>query len=96
MIMSKGKSTHADASQRSMRFAITFMCLLSWIAWFVRIHRHWAEIEQQGSAIAAVGLLAFLPFPCIYMFVRRETSPASAALMTYLLLGFALGIAFIR
>jgi len=68
MIMSKGKSTHADASQRSMRFAITFMCLLSWIAWFVRIHRHWAEIEQQGSAIAG-GWASRFPSISLYLYV---------------------------
>jgi hypothetical protein len=79
-----------------MKWAVSLICLLNWASWFRFVHRYWGQIEQNGSAIAAVALLAFFPFPCILMFRKRETSSPYAAFFTYLLLSLALGVKFGR
>jgi len=81
---------------KAMRWLVLVIFLLNWYTWFLVIHRHWAQMAQSGSAIAAVGLLAFSPFPCMLMFLKREVYPPFAALLTYGLIGMAFGAFFYR
>ncbi len=77
----------ADETWKPVRWIVLLVFLLNWCTWFLLISRHWGMWNHMSGAL----LLSLSPAPCILMFVRRETYPPVAALMTYVLLGFAFG-----
>jgi hypothetical protein len=80
----------------TMRWVVPIGFLVNWCTWFVWTIRHWEQISQTSSAISAVGLLMFSPFPCVLMFRKQELYPPVAAFLTYILLGLAFGVALGR
>ena len=75
-----------------MLWLVAGMVLLNWATWMVVVHRHWGEMRD-GAHLSAVGLLVFLPVPFVQMFSKRG-SELPVAFFTYLLLSFAVRIAF--
>jgi hypothetical protein len=69
------------------RSVIMAGALISWADLILLSSRHWAEMTPR-THILAIMFLVMYPFPCVQMFVPRQT-PALMALITYILLSFA-------
>jgi hypothetical protein len=88
----RSKSIEAQSAAeiwRPLRWLILVGFLLSWCAWSLQIGRHWEVCNQ----VAAIGLLALSPAPCILMFFKAKFYPPAAALITYSLVSLAFGVA---
>jgi|SRR5208282_3709035 len=83
------KQGRTDETWKVMRWAVLIIFLMEWCLWFLRISRHW----EMWNHVSAIGLLSLSPAPCILMFFRREAYSPGAALITYVLVSLAFGVA---
>ena len=71
---------------------VLVLFLLNWAEWAMLLHQHWSTMPTH-SHITGILLLIMYPLPVTHIFVKRRP-PAIAALLTYLLLFYAMEIAF--
>jgi hypothetical protein len=86
------QARQVDESWKVLRWIVLLIFSVNWCTWFHFIYRHWEQMTKNGSAIGGVALLVFFPFPCVFMFYKRNAYPPPAALFTYILLTMAFGV----